>query len=108
MAELHPRPERVLFCVLALSQGLVLHGGAGMSVTSPTTGRAVDAREAGILLAELVGLSQPLTKQRVYKLARDGVLPCVRLGRVVRFQTQQLESFVASGGMSVPSRGGGK
>jgi excisionase family DNA binding protein len=35
---------------------------------------------------------------RVYELIREGRLPCVRLGRQVRFDPNALEDFIASGG----------
>ena len=41
-------------------------------------------------------------KQRVYELCRLGILPHIRLGRSVRFDASQLESFVISGGRSFP------
>lgn len=41
-------------------------------------------------------------KQRVYALCRLGILPHIRLGRSVRFDASQLESFMNSGGRSFP------
>lgn len=49
----------------------------------------ITARKA----AEVLGL--PL--QRVYELARTGVLPAVRLGRQLRFDPTSLPEFVRSG-----------
>ena len=48
------------------------------------------------MLAEAFGLS----KARVYALAREGVIPSVRIGRAVRFDAQQLEEFIRNGGAS--------
>ena len=36
--------------------------------------------------------------QRVYALARSGALPCVRLGRAVRFSPPQVLEFIERGG----------
>ena len=47
-------------------------------------------------LADVFGISPA----RVYALAREGVIPCVRIGRTVRFDAQQIEEFVRSGGAS--------
>lgn len=34
----------------------------------------------------------------VYDYARRGLLPCVRLGKLVRFRKQEIEEFIANGG----------
>ena len=49
-----------------------------------------DAEWAACLLA--------VTKARVYQLAREGVLPCVRLGRQIRFDERALRAWVEGGG----------
>lgn len=38
------------------------------------------------------------SKQRVYELARRGVIPCVRIVRQVRFDEDALREFVRHGG----------
>jgi excisionase family DNA binding protein len=60
----------------------------------PFTSQLLTAEE----LAEHLGVS----KQRVYELARLGLLPCVRLGRAVRFATQAVEAWISSGGRPLP------
>lgn len=40
--------------------------------------------------------------ERVYALARQGLLPAVRLGRQVRFSAAALEEFVRNGGKALP------
>jgi excisionase family DNA binding protein len=44
--------------------------------------------------AELLQISTA----RVYELARSSLLPCVRLGRQVRFEEGALREFLARGG----------
>lgn len=45
-------------------------------------------------VAERLGVS----RFRVYELARGGDLPCVRLGRSMRFDPNAIESFIRDGG----------
>lgn len=45
-------------------------------------------------LADYMGLPKP----RVYQLAREGILPCVRLGRAVRFDPIVIQDFIRNGG----------
>ena len=46
---------------------------------------------------EVAGLLRVPTA-RAYELAREGVLPCVRLGRQVRFDADALRRWIARGG----------
>ena len=41
-------------------------------------------------------------RQRVYELCRLGILPHIRLGRSLRFEASQIESFIISGGRCFP------
>lgn len=41
-----------------------------------------------------------VSKQRVYDLAREGIIPHVRLGRSIRFAQEDIENFVKNGGKS--------
>ena len=41
---------------------------------------------------------------RAYQLARDGLLPCVRLGTQVRVDPQQLAEWIACGGSRLEER----
>lgn len=43
-----------------------------------------------------------VTEARLYDLARQGIVPCVRLGRTVRFEEGKLKEFVAAGGKALP------
>lgn len=40
--------------------------------------------------------------RRVYKLAAEGVLPCVRVGRRVYFDLSRIEEWVQAGGQALP------
>lgn len=45
-------------------------------------------------VAEKLGIPLP----SIYDYARRGVLPCVRVGKLVRFRPSDIESFIATGG----------
>lgn len=61
---------------------------------APITGRML--RVAAV--AELLDLPE----KRVYELVRAGVLPHVRLGRSIRFNSAELEAWIAAGGAGYP------
>ncbi len=65
--------------------------------------RAMNAAEAGVLLAQLIGLKQPIPAQRMWRLTRVGLIPSVRLGRRVLFQSTALERIASSGGVTFHS-----
>lgn len=50
------------------------------------------------LTAEEVASQFKVSVDTVYRLAQSGRLPCVKLGRVVRFRPQDLEAFGERGG----------
>jgi excisionase family DNA binding protein len=60
--------------------------------------KALRVQEAGRLLADLLGLEQPLSNQLVWRLVRKHHLPCVRLGRRMWFRSADLKAFVERGG----------
>ena len=47
-------------------------------------------------VAELLGTSE----HRVYTLSREKIIPCVRLGRQIRWNQEALNEFIAGGGKS--------
>jgi excisionase family DNA binding protein len=49
--------------------------------------------------AKLLGVS---TRQ-LYRLSRDGVVPAVRVGRLLRYSRKALADFVSRGGAAWPS-----
>ena len=53
---------------------------------------------ARLLTAEQVAERWQIPTGHVYRLAREGRLPCVTLGRYRRFREADLEQFEASGG----------
>jgi excisionase family DNA binding protein len=42
------------------------------------------------------------TRPHVLEMAREGLLPCVRLGRKVRFDPEVVQEFIRTGGRSFP------
>jgi excisionase family DNA binding protein len=51
-----------------------------------------------LLTAEQVAERWQCPVSQVYRLARDGRLRCVRLGRYVRFRLEDIEAFEENGG----------
>lgn len=43
-----------------------------------------------------------VSEDRVYELAREGVLPAVRLGRQIRFDEDKLRAWIDQGGCALP------
>ncbi len=55
-----------------------------------------------LLKADEVAEMLEVSEDRVYQLVRENILPHVRLGRQVRFSTDALTNFIASGGKTWP------
>ena len=51
-----------------------------------------------LLLAAEAAAILRVTENRVYELAKRGVLPCVRIGRQVRFPEDRLLAWLEAGG----------
>jgi len=51
-----------------------------------------------LLTANEVAQKLRLTNARVYELARRHQIPCVRIGRQVRFDNNQLRTWIEQGG----------
>jgi excisionase family DNA binding protein len=64
---------------------------AGVSATADTSTR--------LLTAEQLAERWQVEDSQVYRLARSGRLPCVRLGRYVRFRLDAIEEFERTGGV---------
>jgi hypothetical protein len=62
--------------------------------------QALTAHDAGVYLARVIGLPDPIPAQRMWHYARVGAVPAVRLGRRVWFQTTALKAFESSRGNS--------
>ena len=52
--------------------------------------------------AEFVEQFTGLSRQRVYEAARLGLIPCVRIGRQVKFDEDSLKEWAKSGGTIQP------
>lgn len=52
--------------------------------------------------AEWLEQNVGIPRERAYELARQGILPHVRLGRQVRFVPAQVEAWIADGGQALP------
>lgn len=55
-----------------------------------------------MLTARQVAEMLNVNTARVYQLAREGVLPSVRLLRQVRFSEDAIREFIARGGQALP------
>ena len=53
-----------------------------------------------ILTAQEVAARLRISPQRAYELARLGLLPCIRIGRQVRFDEAAVEGWIAAGGQA--------
>ena len=51
-----------------------------------------------LLTADQVAQILQLSKARVYEDARRGIIPSVRIGRLVRFSEEALDAWIAEGG----------
>lgn len=51
-----------------------------------------------LLTAKEVSVAWQIPLPRVYELARTGVIPCVRLGRQIRFDETTLRQWTSRGG----------
>ena len=58
----------------------------------------VQLTAAQLLTAEQVGERWQVPKAHVYRLARDGRLPCVRVGRYMRFTVATIDAWEQAGG----------
>lgn len=56
------------------------------------------ARKEELLRPETVADMLCVDRSTVYKLQREGRLPCVRIGEAVRFRLSDIEGFIANGG----------
>ncbi|MGE5584938.1 MAG: helix-turn-helix domain-containing protein [Bacillota bacterium] len=54
------------------------------------------------LTVDEVARELQVRRDRVYELARDGILPVVRLGRTIRIDREAFEEWVRRGGQAWP------
>jgi excisionase family DNA binding protein len=55
-----------------------------------------------LLIADETARVLRVPTPRVYALARQGILPCVRLGRQLRFCQHALDRWIEEGGQALP------
>lgn len=55
-----------------------------------------------LLTAREVADALNVSEARVYELAREGLLPTVRLGRQVRFHPKAVAEWIENGGQALP------
>jgi excisionase family DNA binding protein len=70
---------------------------------APVSSAAVDlcpSDPGPILTPDALAERWSVPKSHVWRLAREGRLPSVRLGRYVRFRLAEVEAFEAAGGTS--------
>jgi len=65
---------------------------------TPTSHTAITVSQ--LLTAEQLAVKWQVPKSHVYRLAREGVLPVVKLGRYYRFKTAAVERFEDEGGLA--------
>ena len=76
-------------------------------MSTPMLDRAVLVAQPGqpaprMLRVAEVAKRLDLPEKRLYILAREGIIPHVRLGRSVRFNEAELEAWIAAGGAGYP------
>jgi excisionase family DNA binding protein len=59
-------------------------------------------QSTALLTAEEAARRLNVQVPRLYELSRQGLVPCVRLGRSVRFDSDRLESYIDAGGQPWP------
>lgn len=61
--------------------------------------QTVDSKQSeNLVTADWVVTKLGIPVPSIYDYARRGVLPCVRVGRLVRFRPSDIEKFIDSGG----------
>jgi excisionase family DNA binding protein len=56
-----------------------------------------------LLTADQIAKKLQVPKTRVYEMARLGLVPCVHMGRQIRFDLRTIEQWVSQGGTIGPS-----
>lgn len=67
---------------------------------SGSTLASVENRQ--LLTAESVADMLGLSVQEVYRTAREGLIPAVRIGRRLRFDPDRLARWIEAGGQALP------
>ncbi len=61
-----------------------------------------ETEPGGLVDVEYAARRLGRNRARVYELVREGLLPCVRMGRAVAFDPDALERWIADGGSALP------
>lgn len=79
-----------------------------MQSTSDSTtslSQRVERADEKLLTMDRVAARLSISKQRVYELARSGILPVVRIGRQLRVDPRKLEEWIRQGGVGLSESG---
>jgi excisionase family DNA binding protein len=57
-----------------------------------------------MLTADEASTMLRVRKPQLYALAREGIVPAVRVGRAIRFNRDQLQAWIENGGAPHPGR----
>jgi excisionase family DNA binding protein len=61
-------------------------------------------QDSSLVRAGEVAALLSVSVQRVYELARRGIIPSVHLGKTLRFSPEGIKTFIATGGCASPGR----
>ena len=106
--------DRVLICLpdgrwLALSADLFREAlRSGAELAAPPGPSATPQAPSVLATADEIGEATHLSRATVYELAKAGVLPCVRVGRRIRFDRQKVMTVLASRSTANPSHDCGR
>jgi excisionase family DNA binding protein len=66
--------------------------------------RSQELERTRLLLAQEAANLLRVTPNRLYDLAKRGIVPCVHIGRQVRFHEKLLLDWIARGGCPLPDQ----
>lgn len=94
--------DRVLLCLpdgrwLVLSADLFREAlRSGAELAAPPAASAASQAPSALATADEIGEATHMSRATIYELAKAGVLPCVRVGRRIRFDRQKVMTVLAS------------
>lgn len=105
--------DRVLICLpdgrwLALSTDLFREAlRSGAELAAPSGASTAPQAPAALATADEIGEATHTSRATVYELAKAGVLPCVCVGRRIRFDRQKVMTVLASRSANLSHDSGG-
>jgi len=57
---------------------------------------------SGLLTVNEVAQLFKMSEERIYELTREGILPAVRFGRSIRWNSERINQFIEDGGKALP------